>query len=71
MAPPHGDRSLRPEEAYEADVEIWPFSIVAPAGYPLGLSVRGQDYTHDLPGEQEITYGREIRGSGVYWHGGR
>lgn len=59
---------LTPGETYEADVEIWPFSIVAPTGYQLGLSVRGQDYTHDLTGEPEITYGREIRGSGAYWH---
>jgi uncharacterized protein len=59
---------LKPEEIYEADVEIWPFSIVALAGYQLGLSVRGQDYTHHLPGKPEITCGREIRGSGAYWH---
>ncbi|WP_249227762.1 CocE/NonD family hydrolase [Kutzneria sp. CA-103260] len=59
---------LTPSETYEADVEIWPLSIVVPAGYRLGISVRGQDYEHDLPGRPVIAYGREIRGSGAYWH---
>jgi hypothetical protein len=53
---------------YEADAEIWPFSIVAPAGYQIGLSIRGQDYTHGLPGKQQRAYGRELLGSGAYWH---
>ncbi|WP_405163249.1 CocE/NonD family hydrolase [Nocardia sp. NBC_01499] len=57
-----------PGTVYEADVEIWPFSIVAPAGYQIGVSVRGQDYTHGLPGKQESAYGRELLGSGAYWH---
>ena len=59
---------LIPDAVYEADVEIWPFSIVAPAGYRIGLSIRGQDYTHGLPGKQECAYGRELLGSGAYWH---
>ncbi|MFD5329993.1 CocE/NonD family hydrolase C-terminal non-catalytic domain-containing protein, partial [Streptomyces sp. NPDC127092] len=37
---------LAPGTVYESDVEIWPFSIVAPAGYQIGLSIRGQDYAH-------------------------
>lgn len=59
---------LAPGVTYEADVEIWPLSVVAPAGYRIGLSVRGQDYTHNLPGQQEVVYGRELLGSGAYWH---
>ncbi|QRY53111.1 CocE/NonD family hydrolase [Mycolicibacterium septicum] len=59
---------LTPGVTYEADVEIWPLSVVAPAGYRIGLSVRGQDYTHNLPGQQEVVYGRELLGSGAYWH---
>ncbi len=41
---------LVPGHIYEADVEIWPLSIVVPAGYRLGVSVRGQDYIHPAPG---------------------
>ncbi|MEE6165440.1 MULTISPECIES: CocE/NonD family hydrolase [unclassified Mycolicibacterium] len=59
---------LTPGVSYEADVEIWPLSVVAPAGHRIGLSVRGRDYTHNLPGEREVVYGRELLGSGAYWH---
>lgn len=37
---------LTPGEVYELDVEIWPTSIVVPAGYRIGLTVRGKDYAH-------------------------
>jgi predicted acyl esterase len=35
---------LSPGEIYELDVEIHPTGIVVPAGYRIGLSVRGRDY---------------------------
>jgi hypothetical protein len=38
---------LVPGEVYELDVEIWPTSIVVPAGYHIGLTVRGKDYRYD------------------------
>jgi uncharacterized protein len=38
---------LEPGEPVELDVEIWPTSIVVPAGYRLALSVRGKDYEVD------------------------
>lgn len=54
---------LAPEQSYEADVEIWPLSIVVPAGYRVGVSVRGQDYSHHLaPGPHGVS------GSGPFWH---
>jgi uncharacterized protein len=34
-------------ETYEVQVEIWPTSIVVPAGYKLGLTVRGNDYRYE------------------------
>jgi len=37
---------LKPREPVEVDVEIWPTCIVIPAGYRLGLSVRGRDYVY-------------------------
>jgi predicted acyl esterase len=39
--------TLVPEQVYPVDVEIWPTCIVAPAGYRLGLSVRGTDYDYE------------------------
>ena len=35
---------LAPGKLYELDVEVWPTSIVLPAGYRIGLTVRGRDY---------------------------
>ena len=37
-------QQLVPGEAVELDVEIWPTSIVIPAGFRLALAVRGRDY---------------------------
>ncbi len=37
---------LEPGTVYELDVEIWPTSIVVPAGYQLALTVRGKDYEY-------------------------
>ena len=41
------DWPLTPNQPVELDVEIWPTSIVIPAGYQLGLNVRGKDYEYD------------------------
>jgi predicted acyl esterase len=38
---------LTPGQAYELDVEVWPTSIVIPAGYRLALTVRGKDYEYE------------------------
>ena len=35
---------LDPGAVYALDIEIWPTCIVVPAGFRLGLSVRGRDY---------------------------
>ena len=38
---------LKPGEAVEVDVEIWPTSIVVPPGYTLALTIGGKDYEVD------------------------
>ena len=38
---------LQPGKPVELDVEIWPTSIVIPAGYRFALNVRGKDYEYD------------------------
>ncbi len=37
---------LTPGEIYELDVEIWPTSIVVPAGWTIALTVQGKDYQY-------------------------
>src|SRR3989442_838115 len=60
---------LTPGQVYELDVEIWPTSIVAPAGYRLGLTVRGRDY--EYPGGPSVglgTLGAVFTGVGPFQH---
>lgn len=52
---------MKPGERYEIDVEIWPTSIVVPAGYSLALTVQGKDW--ELPGAQGF-----MKGSGPFMH---
>jgi uncharacterized protein len=59
---------LRPGEAVALDIEIWPTSVVIPAGYRLGVSVQGRDF--ELPGEGPwpVAFGVPMRGHGVFVH---
>jgi uncharacterized protein len=60
---------LSPGEVYELDVEIWPTSIVLPAGYRLALTVRGKDYEYPKAGGDRLTtFRNELRGSGPFLH---
>ena len=44
-------QKLEPGKPYELDVEIWPTSIVFPAGYRLVLTIQGRDFeAKGLPG---------------------
>jgi predicted acyl esterase len=60
---------LTPGEVYELDVEIWPTSIVLPAGHRLALTVRGKDYEYPkAAGDRLTTFRNELRGSGPFLH---
>jgi uncharacterized protein len=59
---PHDEtQPVSPAEVYEVDVEIWPTSIVVPAGYRLALTIGGQDF------ERADTEGL-MKGSGIFLH---
>ena len=66
----HDERQpLEPGEVYELDVEIWPTSLVVPAGYRIALSVRGRDYEYPKAGGDRLTtFRNELRGSGPFLH---
>ena len=60
---------LTPGRVYELDIEIWPTSIVVPAGARLGLTVRGRDY--EYPGGAGAglgTLGAVFTGVGPFKH---
>ena len=47
LSRPRRTMPLLPGEVVTLDIEIWPTCIVAPAGYRIGLTVRGTDYVSD------------------------
>jgi len=60
---------LTPGQVYELDVEIWPTSIVVPAGHRLGLTVRGRDYEYPGgPGAGLAVLGESFTGVGPFQH---
>ena len=67
---PHDERwPLTPSETVDLDVEIWPTSVIVPAGYRIGVSVLGRDFK--WPGEgpwPEFYPGVPMKGNGVFLH---
>ncbi len=66
---PHDEsQELTPGEAVELDVEIWPTSLVIPAGFRLALAVRGRDYKY--PGAPLVIpgIGYTFTGVGPFLH---
>jgi uncharacterized protein len=59
---------LTPGEPVELDVEIWPTSIVVPAGYRVALTIRGKDYEYDGPGATLSNMKNVMRGCGPFVH---
>jgi predicted acyl esterase len=59
---------LKPGEIAELEVELWPTSIVVPAGYRIGLTVRGRDYEHPVSGGRLSNFKNELRGCGPFLH---
>lgn len=60
---------LTPGEPVELDIEIWPTSIVVPAGYRIGLSVRGRDYVYPGgSGGKLLHFKNELTGCGPFLH---
>jgi hypothetical protein len=53
----------------DLDIEIWPTSIVVPAGYRIGLSVRGKDYEYGgASGGKLSNFKNELKGCGPFLH---
>jgi predicted acyl esterase len=59
---------LKPGEAVELDIEIWPTSIVLPPGYRLGLNVRGRDYEYDGSDAGLADAPHPMKGVGPFTH---
>ena len=59
---------LTPGETVELDVEIWPTSVLVPAGYRVGVSVVGRDFHWEGDGPWPQIYGIDMRGDGIFHH---
>jgi predicted acyl esterase len=60
---------LRPDEVVPLDIELWPTSIVVPAGYRIALTVRGRDYEwQSSTGAKLSNFKHELRGCGPFLH---
>jgi predicted acyl esterase len=66
---PHDETwPLTPGEPVELDVEIWPTSIVAPAGYRLAITIRGSDYRYPGPPVNTPGLPYPLTGVGAFFH---
>jgi predicted acyl esterase len=60
---------LKKGQAVELDIEIWPTCIVVPAGYRIGLSIRGKDYEYGgASGGKLSNFKNELKGCGPFLH---
>ncbi|WP_341892021.1 CocE/NonD family hydrolase [Variovorax sp. YR752] len=55
-------------EQVSLDVEIWPTSVVVPAGYSVALTVRGKDYEYAGPPAELSNMKNPMRGCGPFVH---
>ena len=60
---------LTPGEPVPVEVELWPTSIVVPAGHRIALTVRGRDYEWGkATGARLSNFKNELRGCGPFLH---
>ena len=60
---------LTPGQTVTLDVELWPTSIVIPAGHRLALTVRGRDYIYaEKTGLKLSNFKNELLGCGPFLH---
>jgi len=66
----HDERQpLKKGEQVRLDVELWPTSIVVPAGHRIALTVRGRDYEwQESTGARLSNFKNELRGCGPFLH---
>ncbi|KAF2500452.1 peptidase S15 [Lophium mytilinum] len=57
---------VKPNEVYELDVEIWPTSVILPAGFRLALQISGKDFEREVVGKPHEVW--VAKGSGPWLH---
>ncbi|MEU6341749.1 CocE/NonD family hydrolase [Streptomyces sp. NPDC046977] len=59
---------LTPGTAVPLDIEIWPTSVVVPAGHRLALTVTGRDFELPGSGPWPQVHGVPMKGHGIFLH---
>ena len=59
---------LVPGEAVALDIEIWPTSVVVPAGYRLAVTIQGRDFEFPGDGPWPESYGIQMKGQAIFLH---
>jgi|GEM_PF-25937 len=59
---------LTPGEIVPLEIELWPTSIVVPAGHRIALTIRGKDYDYGHSGGKQSNFKNELRGCGPFLH---
>ncbi len=60
---------LKPGEVVQLDIELWPTSIVVPAGHRIAVTVRGRDYEFaKSTGARLSNFKNELLGCGPFLH---
>ena len=60
---------LNPGEVVQLDIELWPTSIVVPAGHRIAVTVRGRDYEYaKSTGARLSNFKNELLGCGPFLH---
>jgi predicted acyl esterase len=63
------EQPLTPGEVVQLDIELWPSSIVVPAGHRIALTVHGRDYEFaKSTGARLSNFKNELRGCGPFLH---
>jgi predicted acyl esterase len=67
---PHDEaQPLTPGKVYELDIEILPTCLVIPAGYRIGLTVRGKDYEYPHAEVSRLSnFKNNLTGCGPFLH---
>jgi len=59
---------LTPGHPVALDIEIWPTCVVVPAGYRIGLNIRGRDYEWEGAASTLSNMKRPMKGCGPFVH---
>ncbi len=59
---------LTPGEPAELDIEIWPTSVIVPAGGRIAVTISGRDFQFPGDGPWPQVYGLDMKGLGIFLH---